>query len=115
MSDIKRLTQKILDFRNERDWGQFHKPKDVALSLMLEAAEVLELFQWKSDEEVKKFAAEHKEAFRDELADVLYWVLLLAHDLDIDIVDAMEQKIKKNALKYPVEKARGKSTKYTDL
>ncbi len=115
MPDLKNLTDKIIKFRNQRRWKQFHNPKDEAISLALEAAEVLEHFQWKSPEEIKTYLKKHKQDVAEELADVLYWVLLLAHDLDIDLVKAVDRKMKKNALKYPVKKARGKSTKYTKL
>lgn len=115
MSDIKSLTGKIIKFRDERDWKQFHNPKDVALSLVLEAAEVLEHFQWKSRDEIEKYIEKNKDDIGEELADVLYWILLMAHDLRIDIKDALEKKVKKNKEKYPVEKARGKHTKYDRL
>jgi len=115
MLTIKKLTGKILAFRDERNWKQFHNPKDVAISLSLEAAELLEHFQWKNPKEIKKHIKTNKSAIADELADVLYWVLLLSHDLGIDVLAALDQKLKKNALKYPVEKARGRHTKYTNL
>lgn len=115
MSDITELTTIVKRFRDERDWKQFHNPKDVALSLVLEAAEVLEHFQWKSQEEIEKYLKSNKEDIGDELADVLYWVLLMCNDLEIDIEKALAKKIKKNEKKYPVEKARGKHTKYNRL
>jgi dCTP diphosphatase len=115
MNDINKLTERIVAFRNARDWKQFHNPKDVSLSMVLEAGEVMEHFQWKNKEEVEKYVVEHKEEIGDELADVLYWILLMSFDLDIDILDALEKKIKKNEDKYPIEKARGKHTKYTNL
>lgn len=114
-SDIKKLTEEILRFRDARDWKQFHNPKDCALSLVLEAAEVMEHFQWKNKEEMERYVKENKDDVAEELADVLYWVLLMSHDLDIDIVKALDKKNRKNADKYPVEKARGKHTKYTNL
>jgi NTP pyrophosphatase (non-canonical NTP hydrolase) len=83
--------------------------------LSLEAGEVLEHFQWKNNEEIKKYIIEHKDEISDELADVMYWVLLMSHDLKIDIPKALEKKIKKNENKYPVEKAKGKHTKYNKL
>lgn len=113
--DIKDLTQRIIAFRDARDWKQFHNPKDVALSLVLEAGEVMEHFQWKNKEEMEKHVIENKEDIADELADVLYWVLLMSNDLKIDVLDALEKKIKKNEDKYPVEKAKGKHTKYNKL
>lgn len=115
MKNIKDLTERIIAFRDARDWKQFHNPKDVALSLVLEASEVLEHFQWKNKEEMEKYVVEKKEDIGDELADVLYWVLLMSHDLDINVLDALEKKIKKNEDKYPVEKAKGNHKKYTVL
>ena len=112
---IGSLQQRIIDFRNKRDWKQFHNPKDIALSLVLEATEVLEHFQWKNDKEVQEHVIRHKEEIGEELADVLYWVLLMSHDLDINIADALEKKIDKNEQKYPVEKAKGNNLKYTKL
>ena len=114
MSDLKLLTQAITKFRDERDWRQFHNPKDVAISLSLEAGEVLEHFQWKSPREIERYIKRYKTDIGEELADVLYWVLLLSNDLEIDLVDAFQKKMVKNAMKYPIEKARGKHSKYTN-
>lgn len=115
MSDIAKLTRRVVEFRDARDWKQFHNPKDLALSLLLEAAEVLEHFQWKNGKEMEAYVATHKHDIGEELTDVLYWIFLMAHDLDIDIVDIFEKKMEKNANKYPVEKAKGKHSKYTEL
>ena len=115
MSDIKDITLKIRKFRDERDWLQFHNHKDVALSLVLEAAEVLEHFQWKSADEVKAHAQANKEELSDELADVAIYLFELADNIGIDLPKAIEQKMQKNALKYPIEKAKGKHTKYNKL
>jgi len=115
MKNIDELTQKIIAFRDARDWKQFHNPKDLALSLVLEAAEVTEHFQWKSKEEIENYIKTNKSDIGEELADVLYWVLLMSHDLSIDVFDALDKKIKKNEDKYPVEKAKGKHTKYNKL
>lgn len=115
MSDLKKLTEKIKRFRNERDWKQFHNPKDVAISLVLEASEVLEHFQWKSQTEIEEYLKTSKEDVGEELADVLYWILLMCNDLEIDIKEMLEKKIKKNERKYPVDKAKGKHTKYNKL
>lgn len=115
MSDIKDLTDKIIQYRDARDWKQFHNPKDLAISLVLEAAEVAEHFQWKSKEEIEKYIIEHKEDIAEEVADVLYWVLLISHDLNIDIVESFHKKMKQNEKKYPVDKAKGKHTKYNKL
>ena len=115
MSDIKKLTKEIAKFRDARDWKQFHNPKDMAISLSLEASEVLEHFQWKSVDEVEKHVKEHRDEIGEELADALYWVLLMSHDLGIDVVEAFEKKMEKNEGKYPIDKAKGKHTKYTEL
>lgn len=115
MPTLQELTKKIMAFREARDWKQFHNPKDCAISLVLEAAEVLEHFQWKSKEEIEEYTRTNKERIGEELADVFNWVLLMSHDLDIDILDALDKKIKQNEVKYPVEKARGKHTKYNKL
>jgi NTP pyrophosphatase (non-canonical NTP hydrolase) len=112
---IDELTQLMLAFRDERQWAQFHNPKDVALSLTLEAAELLELMQWKSGAELMEHLRLNREALADELADVLGWVLVLAHDQGIDLGEAVRRKIEKNAAKYPVEKARGVAKKYDEL
>lgn len=114
MSDIQKLTEQIVAFRDARDWKQFHNPKDLAISLVLEAGEVLEHFQWKNSEEMQKHVAEHKEDVGEELADVLYWVLLLSHDTGVDIQKAFEKKMAINEEKYSVEKARGNHKKYTE-
>lgn len=113
--DIKNLTKRIIDFRNVRDWKQFHNPKDLSLSLVLEAAEVMEHFQWKSEAEIDEYVKTHKDEIAEELADVMNYLLLTAHDLDIDICDALSKKIDKSEIKYPVEKAKGKHTKYNKL
>lgn len=115
MSDISELTQKIEKFRDERDWKQFHNPKDLAVSLLLEASEVLEHFQWKTPEEIDLYIKEKKDDIAEELADTLYWVLLMSKDLNIDIKAALEEKLKKNMEKYPVEKSKGNHLKYSEL
>lgn len=115
MSEIKKITKKIREFRDERDWKQFHNHKDVALSLVLEASEVLEHFQWKSPSEVELHGQEAKDELSDELADVAIYLLELSDNLGVDLSKAIERKMKKNALKYPVAKARGRHTKYNKL
>jgi NTP pyrophosphatase (non-canonical NTP hydrolase) len=115
MGEIKEITKKILAFRAARDWKQFHNHKDVALSLVLEAAEVMEHFQWKSPAEVILHGKDAKDELADELADVAYYLFELAHDLEIDLPKAMAKKMAKNALKYPVAKCKGRHTKYNKL
>ena len=112
---IDQLTALACRFRNERDWQQFHNPKDMALSLTLEAAELLELMQWKNGEELRQHLENKRELLGEELCDVLYWVLVIANDHDIDLRKAFRDKIKKNNVKYPIHKSRGRSTKYTEL
>ena len=87
----------------------------MALSLVLEAGEVMEHFQWKSEKEVSEYIKKHKAEIGDELADVFYWVLLIANDLDIDLPTAVSKKLKKNEKKYPIKKSKGRSTKYNRL
>jgi NTP pyrophosphatase (non-canonical NTP hydrolase) len=110
--DTNKGLEKILKFRNERDWEQFHSPKNLAISLLLEASEVLELFQWTQDNNLPE---NKREALRDELADVYAHLLLLAHIFSIDLENSLDTKIQKSAEKYPVEKSKGNALKYTEL
>ncbi|MBC5765125.1 nucleotide pyrophosphohydrolase [Ramlibacter albus] len=114
-SSLQELTAKVVAFRDARDWKQFHNPKDCALSLVLEATELLEIFQWKNGVEVEAVASERKKEIADELADVVYWALLIAHDQGIDLAKAMRDKMAENEQRYPADKARGTSKKYTEL
>jgi NTP pyrophosphatase (non-canonical NTP hydrolase) len=109
MSDISSLQKEALAFRDARDWAQFHNAKDLAAGLSIEASELLECFLWKD----AKSADPAK--IREELADVLVYALLFAHESKIDIPSAIREKLEKNALKYPVEKAKGRSDKYDQL
>lgn len=112
--DVKNLQKLVVKFRDDRDWKQFHNPKDMAISLSLEASEFLEHFQWKNTDEIAEHISKNKDDVSDELADVLYWVLLAANDLNIDLEDAFVKKLNKNAAKYPVDKAKGNHKKYTE-
>ena len=103
------LIQKLIQFRNARDWAQFHNPKDLALALSIEAAELNECFLW------KKAVDANKEKVAEELADVFAYALLLAHEMGLDVEEIVKEKIHKNELKYPVEKAKGTATKYDEL
>jgi len=109
MSDIKEITKALIKFRNERDWDQFHNPKDLAVALSIEASELLENFLWKSYEEADK------EKVKEELADVLAYSLLLAEKYGFNVKDILLDKIKKNGEKYPIEKAKGTAKKYNEL
>lgn len=115
MADLKKLQEKVVEFRNKRDWAQFHKPKDLAISLSLEAGEVLEHFQWKNEEELEEYLKTNKKELGEELSDVLNYTLLLSHELDIDLEKSFLRKLGINAKKYPVKKAKGKATKYNKL
>ena len=115
MNDMQELTEQILKFRDARDWKQFHNSKDMAISLVLEATEFLEHFQWKTEAEVLDHIKDNRAQLGDELADILYWVLLLSHDMDVDIKASFMAKMEKNARKYPVDKAKGTHKKYTEL
>jgi NTP pyrophosphatase (non-canonical NTP hydrolase) len=112
---LEDLTKLVLNFREERDWKQFHNPKDMALSLSLEAAELLELMQWRNGAELDAHLRASKERVGEELSDVLGWILLLANDQQIDLADAFAKKIELNKRKYPVEKAKGSAKKYDEL
>lgn len=109
---MKELQRKIVEFRDERNWKQFHNPKDLAISLSLEASEVLENFQWKSNEEAIE---KNLQNIKEEIADVMIYAILLSNELDIDIEKAIVEKLEKNRKKYPVEKAYGSNKKYTEL
>ena len=106
------LLQKVIAFRDQRNWKQYHSPKDLAISLVLEASELLENFQWKTSEQAIR---DKMNEIRDELADVMIYVLLLSNELGIELEEAVQQKIKKNAEKYPIDKAYGSNKKYTEL
>ncbi len=108
MSDIQDLTKLVLKFRNDRNWKGRHKYKNMAISIVLEAAEFAEHFQWLNEKEIQEYLKnpEHKEAVADELADVLYWVLLASHDLGLDIRKDFVRKMKKNEKKYPLEERK---------
>lgn len=106
--DIK----KIIKFQKARNWKQFHSPKNLAISLNLEASELLEIFQWTKDNNLPE---ESKKQLEEEIADVYYYLLLLAHETNIDIKKAFNRKMEINAKKYPVGKAKGKATKYNKL
>lgn len=112
MSDIQAIINRIVKFRNQRNWAQFHKPKDLALALSIEAAELNELFLWKNDEEIKQI---NREKIADELADILVYAFFLAEKYDFDITEIISKKMEKNARKYPVEKSKNLAKKYTEL
>jgi len=113
--DLNQIRRRIREFRDERDWMQFHNPKNLAISIAIEAAELLEHFQWKDFEESEAHATAAKEAIADEIADVSVYLIELSDNLGIDLEEAILKKLAKNAAKYPAEKAKGNSRKYTEL
>lgn len=109
------LKQQLLAFRRERDWEQFHNPKDIAISLSIEAAELLEWFQWRTLDEIQAMlASDKREHLEDEIADVAVYLTYLCHDLHIDLAAAIRQKMQKNAAKYPKDKVKGRADKYNE-
>ena len=115
MRDLAELKARLRSFADERDWEQFHSPKNLSMALIAEAAELVEHFQWLTEPQSLALTAEQREPVAQELADVLLYLVRLADRLDIDLLEAAGKKITLNALKYPVERARGSSRKYTDL
>lgn len=109
MSEIKEITNKLIQFRNERDWEQFHNPKDLALAISIESAELLELFLWKKAEDA------NTEKVKEELADIFSFAFLLADKYGFDVKEIVLDKIKTNGEKYPVDKAKGSAKKYNEL
>lgn len=109
MSDIKTITDKLVKFRDERDWEQFHNPKDLALAISIESAELLELFLWKKADEA------NTEKVKEELADIFSFAFLLAEKYGFDVKEIVLDKIKNNGEKYPVDKAKGTAKKYDEL
>ena len=114
-SDLVALRNRLRAFAAERDWDQFHSPKNLSAALSVEAAELLEHFQWLKEDESFALSPEKRAKVAEEIADVLLYLVRTADKLDIDVLDAALKKIEANAKKYPVEKARGKMTKYRDL
>lgn len=112
---LKGLSERVARFCEEREWGQFHNTKDLAISLVLEATEVLEITQWKDLAELEPTDAEIASRLGEELSDVLYWVLLLSRRHRIDLGFSFEAKMLKNEEKYPVAKSRGSRVKYSQL
>ncbi|MFO8133169.1 MAG: nucleotide pyrophosphohydrolase [Thermoplasmatota archaeon] len=115
MASMAELSRRVAQFVGERDWEQFHTPKDVAVSLSIETAELLEQFQWRTPEEIEALLQNddgYREAIRDELADVMLYLVIIARRLDVDLVEAALDKLEKNRERYPPERYRG--TAYPD-
>jgi NTP pyrophosphatase (non-canonical NTP hydrolase) len=115
MNEIKEIIKEIVKFRDERDWMQFHDPKNMAISIIIEASELLEHFQWKTKEEVEQYIETNKDEIQEEIADIAMYLFELADNLGINLIKAMENKLEKNAKKYPVAKAKGSNLKYNRL
>ena len=114
--DLKEIQEKVIDFRERRNWGQYHNPKDLAISLSLEAGELLEIFQWKSPKEVESIKSNNKvlEKVKEELGDIFIYTLTLANEFNLDPSDIILNKLKINEKKYPADKVKGKSNKYSE-
>lgn len=109
MTEIKEIIEALIKFRNDRDWEQFHNPKDLALAINVEAGELLELFLWKSANEA------NEEKIKEELADVFAFAFMLAEKYNFDVKEIVLEKIRQNAAKYPIEKSKGSAKKYNEL
>jgi NTP pyrophosphatase (non-canonical NTP hydrolase) len=114
-SELDALTQSLRDFASERDWAQFHSPKNLASALSVEAAELLEIFQWLTEEQSRQLPGDKKIRVAEEAADVLLYLLQVCDQLDIDLLAAARMKLVANGEKYPVARARGTSRKYTEI
>ena len=114
-NEIEALQAQLRDFAQARDWDQFHSPKNLACALSVEVSELLEHFQWLTEEQSRNLAAETHAKVAEELADVLLYALQLADKLNVDPLEAARSKLSLNELKYPADRARGRSTKYTEL
>ncbi len=115
MADLQSIQKKILSFRNERDWEQFHDPKNLAEALSIEAGELLENFLWKTTEQSRNLSSEELKNVKEELADIFIFLTYLSEAYKIDLLRVVEEKIVLNEAKYPVAKARGSSKKYSAL
>jgi len=114
LSEIKHW---IIEFDSKRDWDKYHHPKELAISISLEAAELLENFQWKENQSLDSIKSDNKimKSLKDELADIIIYSFNFANQLDIDVSEAIKEKLEENDTKYPIEKARGLNKKYTEL
>lgn len=114
ISEVQQLTQTIREFVDERDWEQFHSPKNLAMAISVEAAELVEIFQWMTERQSQNLDPSKKQAVEEEIADVMTYLIRLSDRLDIDLIRAVERKLVINRKKYPVELVRGRSQKYSE-
>ncbi len=110
---MKEILKELIQFRNDRDWEQFHTPKNLAISISIEAAELLEHFQWLKENE--DLTSEKRMEVAKEMADIYIYLLMMSNDMGIDLLDEAKKKIKENAKKYPVEKSKGNMKKYNEI
>lgn len=115
MNDLNQLKEELRKFNQERDWDQFHSPKNIAMALSVEASEIVEIFQWMNTEDSYELDEENYQKLEEEIGDVFLYLQLLASKFDIDPLDAGRKKLEVNKEKYPVDKAKGSAKKYTDL
>jgi NTP pyrophosphatase (non-canonical NTP hydrolase) len=115
MQEIKKISEKLQYFVRDREWSQFHSPKNLAMALSVEVSEILEELQWLTEAQSRDLPDGKKEKVRREIADVFIYLIMLADKYDIDLIEAAEDKIKINEKNYPVEKSRGSAKKYTEL
>ena len=115
MTELESLRDQLRDFAAQREWDPFHSPKNLAMALSAEAGELLEVFQWLTEEQSRNLAPNAREAAEEEIADVLLYLVRLGDKLGIDPVGAAQRKLAENARRYPVDKARGNARKYTEL
>ncbi len=111
----KETIERIIQFRNDRDWGQFHTIKDLCLGLGIEVAELQEIFLWKNKEELSEILKSKKDSIGDELADIFIFLAYISNDIGIDLNEAINKKIDINDRKYPIEKSKGKNKKYNEI
>ena len=114
-NDLKSITEKIIQFRDARQWGQYHDPKNLSQALGIEAAELQEIFLWKTSEESRNLSQKDIPRVSEEIADIFIYLTYLCHEFKIDLFDVTLKKIEKNAVKYPVEKSKGSNKKYNEL
>jgi NTP pyrophosphatase (non-canonical NTP hydrolase) len=114
VNELEELRLKVSEFARQRDWDQFHSPKNLAMALIVEAAELVEQFQWMKQSESRELDRENLQAVEEELADILVYLVRIADQLDIDLMSAARRKIESNAAKYPADRVRGSSKKYTE-
>ncbi len=113
--DLDNIKQQLREFAKERDWDQFHSPKNFSMALIVECAELVEHFQWLTDDQSKHLSAETLDEVSLEMADIMIYLIRLADKLDVDLLQSVERKIKLNAVKYPIEKSKGIAKKYNQL